>query len=127
MTKSLLAKLFLAFFILSATTTEAQIFKKKNKKTEKTVEKPKKGKIQPYSKVITKAAKTDKGLFDVHVVEDKHYYEIPDSLFNKEMLMVSRIAKTANGIGFGGGKINTQVLRWEKKGKKVYFVWFLME
>ena len=35
------------------------------------------------------------------------------------MLMVSRISKTATGIGFGGGKINTQVLRWEKKPKKV--------
>ena len=35
------------------------------------------------------------------------------------MLMVTRIAKTANGIGFGGGKQNTQVLRWEKKGKKI--------
>ena len=35
------------------------------------------------------------------------------------MLMVSRISKTASGIGFGGGKINTQVLRWEKKDKKV--------
>ncbi len=58
-------------------------------------------------------------MFDVHVVDDKHYYEIPDSLFNREMLMVSRISKTASKIGFGGGKINTQVLRWEKKDKKV--------
>jgi hypothetical protein len=52
-------------------------------------------------------------------VGTKHFYEIPDSLFNREMLMVSRISKTATGIGFGGGKINTQVLRWEKKPKKV--------
>ena len=35
------------------------------------------------------------------------------------MLMVTRIAKTASGIGFGGGKQNTQVLRWEKDTKKV--------
>ena len=100
---------------MSATASEAQIFKKKDKKTEKSTDKPKKGEIQPYKKVITKDAKTDKGLFDVHVVNDKHYYEIPDSLFNKEMLMVTRIAKTSSGLGFGGGKINTQVLRWEKE------------
>ena len=101
-------------------TTEAQLFKKKKKKTEaKAPEKPKKGAIQPYEKVITKDAKTDDGLFNVHQVDDKHFYEIPDSLFNREMLMVSRISKTATGIGFGGGKINTQVLRWEKKPKKV--------
>lgn len=120
MSKITLVKMLLAFFILSTTTAEAQIFKKKNKKTEKTnPDKPKKGDIQSYDKVITKDVKTDKGLFDVHVVDDKQFYEIPDSLFNKEMLMVSRISKTANGIGFGGGKINTQVLRWEKKSKKV--------
>jgi hypothetical protein len=33
--------------------------------------------------------------------------------------MVTRIAKTATNIGFGGGKQNTQVLRWEKKDKQV--------
>lgn len=70
---------------------------------------------KPYSEVITKEAITDEGLFSVHKIGADRYYEIPDSLLGKEMLMVSRIAKTANGIGFGGGKINTQVLRWEKK------------
>lgn len=105
--------------MLSYQSTEAQLFKKKKKKIEKAVEKPKKDAIKPYDQVITKEAKTDTGLFDVHVVEDKHYYEIPDSLFNREMLMVSRISKTASKIGFGGGKINTQVLRWEKRDKKV--------
>lgn len=80
---------------------------------------PKKGDIQPYDKVITKDAKTDEGLFKVHKIDDKFFYEIPDSLFEREMLMVTRIAKTASGIGFGGGKQNTQVLRWQKKDKKV--------
>lgn len=119
MIKTLRIPLLTVLFIFSYQTTEAQIFKKKKKKTEKAAEKPKKDAIKPYNKVITKDAKTDTGLFDVHVVEDKHYYEIPDSLFNKEMLMVSRISKTASKIGFGGGKINTQVLRWEKRDKKV--------
>ncbi len=81
--------------------------------------KPKKGDIQPYSKVITKDAKTDKGLFDVHNIDGKFFYEIPDSLFDKEMLMVTRIAKTAAGYGFGGEQANEKVLRWQKKDKKV--------
>ena len=81
--------------------------------------KPKKGAIQPYSKVVTKDAKTDEGLFKVHQIDGKFLYEIPDSLFDREMLMVTRISKTASGIGFGGGKQNTQVLRWQKKEKKV--------
>lgn len=80
---------------------------------------PKKGDIQPYNKVITNDAKTDNGLFKVHSIEDKFYYEIPDSLLDREMLMVTRIAKTASGIGFGGEKQNEQVLRWQKKDKKI--------
>jgi hypothetical protein len=81
--------------------------------------KPKKGDIQPYSKVITKDAKSDEGLFTVHEIEGKYFYEIPNNMLDKEMLMVTRISKTATGIGFGGEKQNTQVLRWQKKGKKV--------
>lgn len=120
MQKFVLRALLLFLFTGTFQTSQAQLFKKKKKKTEaKAPEKPKKGAIQPYSKVITKDATTDEGLFKVHEVDDKHFYEIPDSLFNREMLMVSRISKTATGIGFGGGKINTQVLRWEKKPKKV--------
>jgi len=81
--------------------------------------KPKKNAIKPYAKVITKDAQSDEGLFTVHKIDDSFFYEIPDTLFNKEMLMVTRISKTASGVGFGGGKQNTQVLRWQKKDKKV--------
>jgi hypothetical protein len=81
--------------------------------------KPKKGDIQPYSKVITKDAKRDLGLFTVHNIDGAFFYEIPDSLFDREMLMVTRIAKTASGIGFGGESQNEQVLRWQKKDKQV--------
>ncbi len=96
--------------------------RKKKKKTEAPVApkpKPKKGAIQPYNKVVTKDAKTDEGLFKVHQIDAKFLYEIPDTLLEREMLMVTRIAKTASGIGFGGGKTNTQVLRWQKKDKKI--------
>lgn len=85
----------------------------------KPVKKAGKDDIQPYDKVITKEAKTDDGLFKVHKIDDSFFYEIPDSLFEREMLMVTRIAKTASGLGFGGGKQNEQVLRWQKKDKKV--------
>ena len=78
-----------------------------------------KGDIKPYEQVITKKAKTDEGLFKVHYLDKKYMFEIPDSLLNREMLMVTRIAKTASGIGFGGGKQNTKVLRWQKKGDRV--------
>ncbi len=87
--------------------------------TQHSGKKPGKNDPQPYAKVITKDAKSDQGLFTVHTVDDKFFYEIPDSLFDREMLMVTRISKTASGLGFGGGKLSEQVLRWEKKNKKV--------
>ncbi len=80
---------------------------------------PKKGAIQPYDKVITKDAQTDEGLFHVHKIEDKYFFEIPNAMLGRDMLMVTRIAKTASGIGFGGGKTNTQMLRWERKDKNI--------
>jgi len=34
---------------------------------------------KPYKEVITDKAKTDEGLFKVHKIEDKYFFEIPDS------------------------------------------------
>ncbi|MDX1602657.1 MAG: zinc-dependent metalloprotease [Salinimicrobium sediminis] len=120
MNNRLLLRLLIVF--LSFSMTSCAVFQpEKDSKTAATAkpsEKDKNG-IKPYNKVITKDAKSDPGLFTVHQVEDDYFYEIPDSLFNREMLMVTRIAQTASGIGFGGGKQNEQVLRWEKKNKNV--------
>lgn len=76
-------------------------------------------KEKTFDDIIGEEAKSDSGLFTVHDVAGKFYYEIADSLLGKEMLMVTRIAKTANGLGFGGGKQNTQVVRWVKKRKQI--------
>ncbi len=75
--------------------------------------------MKKYSDVITEDAESDEGLFDVHKVDDKYYYEIPDGLLDREMLLVTRVAKTADNIGYGGEKLNTQIVRWEKKDKNI--------
>lgn len=80
---------------------------------------PKKGGIQPFEKVITKEAVTDEGLFNVHKIDAKYFFEIPNDMLGRDMLMVTRIAKTASGIGFGGGKTNTQMLRWARVQDKI--------
>ena len=120
-TKKILSQLFLVAFVFGfSLKADAQFWKKKETKVApKPKPKPKKGAIQPYGKVVTKDYKTDEGLFKVHTKDDTYLFEIPDSLLKREMLMVTRIAKTASGIGFGGGKTNTQVLRWEKKKKQL--------
>lgn len=122
MTKKILSTILVVFLALGVSlNAEAQRKKKKNTKKETPAkkDKPKKGGIQPYEKVVTKKHKTDEGLFKVHSKDANYLFEIPDSLLNREMLMVTRIAKTASGIGFGGGKQNTQVLRWVKNKKQI--------
>ena len=113
----------LLLLALSLSVSGCAVFQKQEKAPATTAankdSKKDKNGIKPYDKVITKDAKSDEGLFTVHKVENNYFYEIPDSLFNREMLTVTRIAKTATGIGFGGGKQNTQVHRWQKKGDKV--------
>ena len=124
MIQKLISRILVVIFFFGLVVDVDAQRKKKKKKNKGKIEqvakpKPKKGGILPYDEVVTKEMKTDKGLFNVHSADDKYLFEVPDSLMNREMLMVTRIAKTANGIGFGGGKTNTQVLRWQRKGKKV--------
>ena len=75
-----------------------------------------------YEDVITGEAVSDPGLFDVHTVGETVYFEIPDSLFGRDMLLVSRIGKVPVGFpGFSpaGVKTGEQVLRWERRGDRV--------
>ncbi|MEK7856019.1 MAG: DUF5118 domain-containing protein, partial [Acidobacteriota bacterium] len=69
---------------------------------------------QPYNKVITKDAKSKKGVFAVHQVKDKYYYEIPKGELFKEFLLVTQIAKTTLGVGYGGQALGRRVVRWEQ-------------
>jgi len=106
-------------------TVDAQKKEKKSKKGEVVPvasapkPKPKKEGILPYNEVVTKEFKTDEGLFKVHKNDAIYLFEIPVNLLEREMLMVTRIAKTATGIGFGGGEQNTQVLRWQRHDKNI--------
>ena len=74
---------------------------------------------QPYDRVITKDAKTTKGLFTVHQIKERYYYEIPKSELDKDFLWNSQVAKTTIGVGYGGGQLANHVVRWELKGNRV--------
>jgi hypothetical protein len=75
---------------------------------------------QPFDRVITKDAKSKKGIFTVHQVKDKFYYEIPKTQIGKEFLWVSQIAKTTVGVGYGGQSLGNRVVRWEIYENKVF-------
>jgi hypothetical protein len=74
---------------------------------------------RPYERVITKEAKSDEGVFTIHTIKEKIYYEIPKSELQKEFLWVSQIAKTTLGAGYGGQAAGNRVVKWERKGNRI--------
>jgi len=72
-----------------------------------------------YSKLIKPFAITRQGLFTVHKVNDKYFFEIPDSLLGRDILIVTRIAQGAAGIrpeysGYAGDQVGSTIIRFEK-------------
>lgn len=72
-----------------------------------------------YKEIITDKAITQKGLFLVHKVEDKYYFEIPDSIMNREIMTVTRFVKVPANKGagrgsYGGELTNQQSVAFEK-------------
>jgi len=72
-----------------------------------------------FSEVIKDDFVKDEGVFNIYRDSEKYYYEIPDAELGEEFLLVTRIAKTADNIGYGGQKANTQVVRWDRRGDKI--------
>jgi ribosomal protein S18 acetylase RimI-like enzyme len=69
---------------------------------------------KPYHEVITEKATTHPGLFTVHKVGEKWYFEIPDSIFGRDILVSTRYIKTPAGGNYGGEQVNLQTIDWEK-------------
>ena len=122
--------LFLTIVFCLNMSAEAQydflFFKKKKKPETKAAVPPTGDKApdlskgpKPYLAVITKKAKTTNGFFKVHKLDNKFYFEIPDSLLGRDLLVVNRIAKSAaesrkGFMGYAGDQIGENVIRFEK-------------
>src|SRR5690349_22155993 len=50
---------------------------------------------RPYNRVITGEARTRSGLFKVHTIADRLYFEIPARELDKDMLIVGRLTRAA--------------------------------
>lgn len=83
---------------------------------------PKPGEIKKYDDVIPKTAKSLPGVFTVHRVDEKIYFEIPQDGFNKLMLWQAEVAKGPAGVTWGGYSLGSRYLRFERRDKKV-FLW----
>ena len=94
-------------------------YSQEEEKNEESEKEKKEKKEKTYSDIINDKAKTDIGLFDVHKVEDKFYYEINDTLLGRDMLMVTRIVNMSKEIPINRHKMSEQVLSWQKFDNKI--------
>lgn len=104
--------------------SQGQLFGKKNKKSSESENKKteEKSPYKKYAEVITSDAQSDDGLFTLHKVGSKYYFEIPESILEKEILIVSRISGHVKGLNFGGAGMKSrpqQVIRFQKKDDKL--------
>lgn len=90
--------------------------------------------LPSYEEVITEDAETREGLLNVHKVDDEWYFEIPDSLLQRDLLVVNRLSKAPidnqpedrgsmnSMIGYAGDRINKTLIRLEKGPDKKVFI-----
>ena len=74
---------------------------------------------KPYKEVITDKAITHRGMFTVHSVEDKYYFELPKKILGHDILVVNRVSKSSIEVkkgfyGYAGDEIGQNVIRFEK-------------
>ena len=86
-------------------------------------EAPAKAGPKAFKDFITKKAISQNGVFTTHFMEDKFYFEIPDSLLGRELLAITRFAKVAGGARkYGGEEVNEQSLLFEKGPNQKIFL-----
>ncbi len=74
---------------------------------------------KPYAQVITRDAVTDSGVFLVHRIRDKLFYEIPRTRLGTDFRLVIDRRGTVRGVGYAGEQIAARVVRWERMNDRV--------
>jgi hypothetical protein len=77
---------------------------------------------RPYAQVITARARTDRGAVSVHRVDDRFYFEVPDSLAGRDFLMVTRVSGVPAGAGgflSAGSSLVERLVRFERVNDRV--------
>ena len=69
-----------------------------------------------YQKLVKKGGVTTEGLFLVRHIEDKYYFEVPDSLMGRMLLCVTRFTSVPQGLGqFAGEEITHNTIYFEQR------------
>lgn len=99
----------------------AQQAKKEKEKKETKIDSvdSSKGKLKPFKEIITDKAVSQNGMMNVHKLEGRYFFEIPDSILGRDILVVNRIAGAPAGLRpqkhiYGGDQIAENVIAFEK-------------
>jgi hypothetical protein len=69
----------------------------------------------PLSNIITKNTESKIGLISIHKTGDKYYFEIPDSILKRELLVTNWLVKVPGGSPkFGGEMMSQKTIAFEK-------------
>ena len=74
---------------------------------------------KPYNQVITAQAQTDSGVFMVHRIGEKLYYEIPRRMLGRQFRLVVDRRGTIRGLGYAGEQIAERIVRWDRFANRV--------
>jgi hypothetical protein len=77
-------------------------------------------KPKKYDDVITKDAVSSAGMFTVHKVDEKIYFEIPQAALGRLLLWRAEVAKGPSGVSWGGMELGHAALRFERRNNKIY-------
>lgn len=75
-----------------------------------------------FDSLMKEPSVVDSGLFNFYRIDEKFYFEIPEDLLEREILIVSRLSGTVDGLTFGGAGQKTrpqQVIRWQRMRNKI--------
>lgn len=78
--------------------------------------------FKKFGDVVKGEFTADTGLFTVYSAGKKIYYQIPDTLLGRDMLLVVRIAATPpdfSSFAGSGTSVTEMMVRWERKGDRI--------
>lgn len=75
---------------------------------------------RPYAQVITPRAVTKSGVFKVHSIGSRLYFEIPKSELGKDYVVVTTLAGTPDEIGIRGTQGGNNLVRFERRDNRIF-------
>ncbi len=77
--------------------------------------------MQDYGSIVPASAESREGLFDVHQVDGKLLFEIPDGMLGRDMIIMSRYDKTQEGLADVGAMMAPNIMvRWERRDDRIF-------